>query len=652
MPHYIRPNDANTIPTQIITIGLTEMSDPEHAGEGAKRTVLDHVAAQYLRYRDNSWSCLETFQGRSGPDLWKWIDSHCAKKTCVWVFFVDARLTLTLTDWWNWLDQGKHRFSTPDYDDPVTGKRKRGFKGCICLEDSPAFCKLLSLRGRINLVDVGNYFPMGINQLAQEFDFQEYRDDLIAAPEPDRRFVALERCRLTSHVVTELLTFWNSLNCGVFQMTAGSLAMHSWRHSALGPGSKNPDLYVLTDESTETNNWERQGYYGARIEPLFYGTVAPRDGFQGLENDQTWLPPTDHVTGPLWEFDLCSFYPWVMATHYMPCRRVGFEREPKIVNVMRRLQVDGAMAFLRIDSANRPYPLKTEQGMIHAVGYFDTWLCGEELRTALENNHVDRIHEIRWYALADLFGDWVRMWFNRRVKAHEQNEYHYDRFCALILRSLYGKWAQRGRRWIDAPDVPPESRWGTWHGRYAHEEEMSRYRSLAGIVQRLDVGDDPAHCFPAISAFITAGARNAIQSLLDKMPARSVLYVNTDALYVLEPGRDWLENNGMVADFQLGFFRVKGVHEWARVSGVNDLELGEKLVRSGIPKREQTRTATGFTALQCEAMDSLISRGPLCKLTYRKVAFDAKHDVWKNRVQADGWALPKRIDCRVKGKDV
>lgn len=644
MPFYLSKNHANRVPSNHMVVSVLHGKSARQGRGGWTDRPLAYWSAKAFTLRDGKAGNSASGHGHDPGPFWELVAARAKGKVPLWVWFHHLERGFTALGGWHLMDRGRLKAKVAPKVNPDTGKAYGGFEGFLCLEAQPRYAKLSMDGKRVNFVDPMNYFPVELSGLTDGTDAEE----LSEPPDGMDHGRCKEWCGLAAYTVmgtvVELLVNWEASDVGCFQMTAGSCAFHAWRHMAFEPDEQGRKLSLMCDDDQRANDWERAGFFGGRIEPFYYGKSVPMTESRPTGNVGRSLPDINTPWGWIHEVDICGMYPSVMAGRNYPCRRIAHGTEMHPDDLQYRTQVDGAMAWVEIETDYWPYPVRTPRGLIHAVGRFVTMLCGDELRAALARGHVKQVLEYKLYAMAPLFKRYVETWYAERRTAEGEGDRMRGLFAKLMLNSLFGKFAQRGTRWMDEPDAqhPSGERWGTWLEREG--TETVPFRTVAGNGQAKRKAEDPSWAFPAVSAFVTANARQYLAEVMDGMPKRSILYVHTDAFFTTDEGLAHLRAKGLMTDHELGKFRLVDTHAWIEINGVNDLRLPTKWIKAGVPLDTQTRSANGWTGEVWQSLPGVLANCPTADVQSRLASFTDAFDVWKNKMGADRWALPHVLD--------
>lgn len=576
------------------------------------------------RLEDGKVTRLEKRHGTTTREFWEFHESRQDKKRPLWTFAHNLGFDLTLTHFWKALEHGI--FTVGPVERPPskrTGKLRRPWTGRLCLEGRPTFAVVQGRKGRCRFVDTANFFPTRLESIGTKYgveklviDFKNCTDDeLVAYCYRDAEICQLAMC--------DLMSRWKREGCGVFQMTAASLSLTNWKHTC---DVRTPDgdcLDVLMEPGHPAVALERRGYYGGRVEPFFLGETK----------------------GPIYHLDVNSLYPAMMGDNLFPRRHLRRVDGCTPRQLVRHMHGYGAVADVCLKSQHDTYPCRPHGVQLHANGHFHTTLCGPELQRALHAGHVVSVGECWLYCMAPLFKNWVRTWFER--KSHAQDKDHGNEadleFTKLIMNSLSGKFGQRGEFWKDVPEERCLLPWGEWTVGRGLPRTTHRFRGIAGKAQERVLGEEPAHSFPLISAYITAYAREYMRSLFKLCPEKSVYYTATDSVICNADAYQCLVDAHKVDAIGIGELKVKGVYKSLKVFGCNHYQLDEWVVHAGTVAKVHDCDDGGRAADIWQQLPSIIGRRPDGTVIVSHVEIRQFDPTPKGYKQPDGWVLPFRF---------
>lgn len=624
MGRWLKGNRGTETPTNLIFVD-TESTENVHATRKDIKTLrLKLWVAISVRLEGGKATRRVVVRGKTANEFWKFVDARSTVDRCTWIFGHNIGFDLTMLSFWKQLDRGLFTFNRLCRSDKgPDGKPLSSWTGRLCIDKRTTFIVCRSDRKKYKFVDTGNYWPSTIEHIGAQFGLPKLDMPKRDAPD-DEWYTYCERdAAIVEAAVVDLMLTWRKEKCGVFQLTAPMLAMTNFRHTCKIRRDDSDSLDIECDPNSPQHVLERASYYGGRIQPFCIG----------------------EKTGSLYHLDVNSLYPHVMREGLYPRRFSGVDYGISIEDLRGKLRAYGVIAQVVVSSRYHTYPVRIDTEQYHCNGRYWTVLAGDELRHAVENECIHRIGRVQWYSVAAIFGGWVDYWYARKVacgNASPRDVGGYE-LSKIILNSLSGKWAQAGRYWIDRPDISCKERWSGWSDQEEIDGPMVSFRGIAGHSQSMSDVGEPPHSFPAISAFITAAAREFMRRMLELCPVNSVYYMATDSLICNRDAFMALARAGMIDAVALGKFKVVETAYTCRINGANDYMFGEKRVVSGLMARAYANEKEKLVADVWEQLPSIVNCGPREEVTIKTVPVKTISPNRKGNIDIHGWWIPYRI---------
>lgn len=644
MAHAIKPNHGTEIPASHFFF------DTETVSCSRKGKFVTHE----LSFRLGCWQSVRLESGERTREkqatftetncLWDAIDAASDPVRPLWVWAHNLGFDLTIARFWEELDSGRYHVGLvkPIKGDPRF-RSKRPFSGFMCLQGRPTFLEVLGPRGRITFCDLGNYLPTSLETIGRSLGVHKW-----PFPGEDADDEALAKyCQNDVTVLKEavlyLLQRWHKEDCGVWQKTAGSLSFTSWRHIAERQSNGRHRYPVVPQRHDLADALERESYFGGWTECLYYGEIGERPKSSpehAAGKKRTWA---DFEKAKVFELDLQSAYPAVMAAHFFPTVRTRFERFASLDKFTSVCDPANAIARVFINSDRETFPVRLDNQLVYARGRFWTTLAGPELKRAFASGVVADLGEVAVYETAPIFRTWVNHWWKIKLAAKERGNQMEVDFANMILRSLYGKWAQGGAHWEDAPLIAADRDWGEFVVRLAPDKPPVRARGIAGNTQIWTEGETPDWAMPCISSFITAYARELIRQVIAACPAGSVYHVATDAIHCSPSAYNALLASGWIQENTLGKLSVKGAYLYADYVGANTYQIDNLCVQQGSWGRalEVEKGEWQYDAWQ--QLPSIVRSRPDGKVLIERKPLDSSEITHKAYWHASGWTIPYRL---------
>lgn len=617
--HYIGGNSASETPNNIIYLGISTERDPDRST--ARHTILRLGGWCAIHCQTGARHYGTAYYGHSVDDLWACIRSAERDRRPLWVFFHKAARVLSLVRFWEKLEDDDIHYVKKEYRlDEEGAKTSRERKGMLVLESRPNFARLFGERGPMIFCDALNYYDATVDEYADVSGWSPspaIRSAPLSCPEIERAAREADILRL---VVGGLIRHWKMADLGNWKYTIASLSLTNWQHETQGKTRDGDGLPVVVGHCPLSHAVERGAYYGGRVEAFWTGKSRC----------------------PVYHLDVNSLYPFIMSTHRLPYCRVSVMEHPGRARVTEAVQQDACGAHVIIESDRETYPIRLDGQVVYCRGRFATHLCGRELRRAVDSGHVRACGWAVFYRTDDLFSAWVNRWYGKKREAKEagpDGSLAYM-FAKSMLNSLYGKWGQKGERWVDDSKNVPWKEWGYWTEIDPTDETIIRCRSIAGIRQRRSGETYPRHYMPAISSAITAGGREYMREVMSLVEAGEVYYMATDSLIVDHTGYLELLHHGMIDDSAIGKLSIRGQYSDWEIVGPNLLRLGDEWTVAGVASTDCIRSVDRIAATYSASIPSIISSRPDETIWEDIVDIQGIHPRGRGARNDDGWMSP------------
>jgi hypothetical protein len=632
MGRYLKRNKGTEAPSNMIFFDTESWIRPLEGKIKGSSLSLRLWTAIRVRLEKGKITRRKVAYGYDSESFWQFVFAHSSAQRTTWIFAHNLSHDLTQVRFWHKLDD--QTFTVQ----PIKSKSKRidgsfvnSWQGKLCLDTHPTFMQIRSDKRKYKLVDTCNYWPKSLLLIGKGFGLE--KGSLPTVVNSDQFW--LEYCIRDSEVIekaiTEMAITWTKENCGVFQMTAPSLAMTNFRHTCDVLTPDNAAVDIVPTGGSKASQLEREAYFGGRFQCFYVGERYHK----------------------CYQIDCNSLYPFVMRDHNYPRRFMFYERNVDVKRTKLATDTYGMCARVFISSRHDTFPVRIDGRQYHCNGKFWTSLCGPELDRAVRTGSISSLSTVQFYSVAPIFRSWVDYWYPRKVKASRHFDNHpgdYE-FAKLILNSLSGKFAQTGIRWTDRTDKIPLARWGGYVSSEDGETSYSRFRGVGGNCQQLTREGEPEHAFPLISAYITAYAREYMREVIQVASAGNVYYMATDSLIVNDDGYNKLKDEGYIHPYALGKFKVEREADYVRINGSNNYTFGEKQTLSGPASKARVDANGILRADLWDQLPNIIATGPRDDILIREIALMPPDPDNKGVIGNDGWWNPYRITDDVSFTD-
>jgi len=462
---------------------------------------------------------------------------------------------------------------------------------------------------KITMLDNGNIFSGTLEKWGKIFDIQKIVIDFDTCTDTELQAY----CRRDVEIMIKSWRTWMQFiyenNCGGFRETIGSTAFNTWRHKHL-----NGDVYVHKDE--KVLELERNGYHGGRVEAFHQGML--------------W-------TDDYYYLDINNMYGYIMYNSKMPVGLQGHTSKLGIKRLISILDRYAVMARVTINTDQPVYIFKVNGHAAYPLGRFETVLTTNELLYALENGHLEHVHEFAWYRQDDIFSSFIDEFYNLRMTYRNEHNTGFEAICKLIINSLYGKFGQTGITQTIIGSCPYDEIWNMPQ-LHAQTGQRSTQTALGGSVYETSQDGESYHAMPAIAAHVTANARLYLWSLMQKAGRENVYYCDTDSLIVNRMGYYNLER--MIDENKLGMLKVETQSPWLIVNAPKDYEMEGRKKIKGIRNNAIDMGDGKFMQEQWVKLAGLIRQGFASGYTSKEITKQQQRIIYSGVVTETGRIEP------------
>lgn len=560
----LKPGGACRLPSVVVFIDC----EPTVSGSGTYSPQQTHSfrsgCTSICRLSNGELSSRTLIRFKKPLEFWKALEKNRDRDKATWVFGHNLGYDLTLLGFWDWLATSQAELVS------------------CCLDDPPTIITLRWARRLVKLVDVMNYWRLSVGDLADSLGCSKLR----RTEHSGRQYSDTGNCQHDVEVIEScmlrLIKYVAETRCCSLRQTAAALSWAVWRKSF-----QSMDLQVSL--GARERYLARQAYFGGRVSAFACGAIRE----------------TVHC------LDCNSMYPSVMKDNMYPCRLLSHPCGMRPADLKAALKDYDCVARVDLWPGSYPYPTRTGGTVDYVRGLRHAVIAGDELRLACSRADVRKVHDCYLYERADLFSSFVTHFFRRKVSALAAGNRADTMIYKMILNCLHGKFAQRGHKWQPAPDVISRGYYGYWWHKRRGDGTPVRYRSIAGVVERQEEAEQPKHCFPAISACITANVRLVLENDIQLAGPHNVLYCDTDSLHVVGDGFARLGRSGRASPNLLGRYRVVVTGSDAHYYGRQHYRIGHHHVCSAV-KPDAVEISDGiFLQDAYQGVERVIENGTL-----------------------------------------
>lgn len=533
-PHYIRHNETTAIPRNVVVVD-TETKPVKLGGKYKEAHEFRVGAYLYARFERGKWFLEKDIFAR--PEIfWSRVSEIAESRRALYVFAHNWHFDFQVLKGFEYLP-------------------KEGWTLVKQVIDSNRFWQRWKKgRASIHLVDTTNYFRLSLAEIAKWYGEEKVHiEDWENVDDITLINRVMKDVEITWSLIRDLIDWWREGKYGRWALTAASLAWNAYRHKFM-------KHKILSHKNPELEDFERQCYYGGRVEVFKWGRIA----------------------GPIYHVDINSMYPTVMKYFKSPLRPRGKEKDPPVKTLGRLCRDYACFGFCYLNTNLEIYPKRIQGvGLTFPIGRFTTYLPPAELEEAIVRGHVVKCDVVYYYETDYIFSDYVDHFWELRKKYKEAGDRVKEQFAKLMLNSLYGKFAQHEKPMVTLGyEVYP---------RYEamplidlrHDRIGTIY--FAGNVVFAQYKEEKAWRNAAIyiSAAITSFSRKILWTLIETAGLENVVYVDTDSLFVTQEG--YIRLQPFIGN-DLGQLKLEGIYDWVEVRAPKDYSTPSQTKIKGVSK--------------------------------------------------------------------
>lgn len=635
---WLKRNKGCGHPSELGYIGCTSYNIADPKSTGLRREYLRYGILRMERMsRDGVTSRQSTVPFTQPLHFWDAVIGRGRKRTPLWLFAHDWPEIFTLTGGWMYLRQGQLGFESHEvrYDEGCEPpEKRRKWKGLFIDGDPPVVMQLWTRRGcKIFLVDVRNYFPHTIDDLAKRLDRR-----IPWAPDGYKvtmavKMKALGIVEVVRKSITGLIDGHRKSDQGNWALTAAGLAWRSFRH-------RHYSGCISMHHLPEVKKLERDGYYGGRVEAFRLGKIDK----------------------PCVQLDVNGLYPWVMQTFDLPCQLVdSWSLSPQNKPSPKDVTEDH-ICEVKLCAADDVFPVRLgRRGLCFCRGVFTTTLCGPELVRASRAGAIVAIGRWARYKRWRWGKKHVEYWQGRRLEAKADNDPIGDAYANSQMHCLYGRFGMRSFRWSPLSDeiaLPNElaqlSTKEVMDWIWLTEGDQGQRISIVGdpelgtgqlrrVGNHWELAKEPEEIpgsLPAICAWITAYARERMRYVMQLAGSQATHYISTDSVICSAAGHLSLSDSGMLHPVDLGKLKIEADGNGANILGIHRYSIGNKRVNSSQPKAVPWVGDPGTTEVVSDGLATFIKTGQSRTVNRRLITVSRKSGYSRGIVRSDGCVEP------------
>lgn len=386
----------------------------------------------------------------------------------------------------------------------------------------------------------------------------------------------IDRCRtdcwILATAILRYLQWIKEEDLGNWQLTGNAQAWAAFRHKFL--------THKLTVHSEkDVLEAERRAMWAGRCEAFWRGKLWETRVF---------------------EYDFTNSYPRIAQNYTVPTKYIGEMPMSRDWKEWLGSETIGFIVDCTVTTDVPVVPCARDARIVWPVGTFDTTLWDVEVQAVLRAGGSVEVHRGWMYRKApalQAFAEWVLSQVNDGTEEVEAWTKHILKHWS---RALIGRFAMTYRKWEYDGEMP-DARVEAGIAFNIDDDTTEKYIHI-GTSMWTDAGrEEWQHSMPMITGYIQAIARVQLWDVLHAMPFRSVLYCDTDSLFVTQEFVPDIEE--VIAGIPNCGMRLKRSWDGMEIMGPRQIVTGEETRISGVPKAAQRLSKAEFRG---EVWESLL----------------------------------------------
>lgn len=560
----------------------------------------------------------EWFDFTEEGQFWEWLRTKQRPRRCLWVIAHNAVFDFTILRGWDRLETQEYRIRTEGktYFDTRTGEPRdsKGWQGLFAVDGFPFHIETQGETGRVNFSDLMNYYKCSLADVARTLGTEKL--DRPDPKMPDEWWFSY--CRRDVEILKDaylsLVKRWADENLGNWSLSGPALAWNHYRHRHMATP-------VVLHDHSEARDLEWSAYYPGEVRAWYRG----------------------HCPGPVVHYDVNSLYPAMMAGRLYPTELIDYVLNPNPTHVEWLISKYLVIGECDVETYRSETPWRKGNRTLYPVGRFTTALAGPEFVRSWKRGEVRAVRRLAYYRGAGLFASFVGQWWERKRQALDNRDSAGEKFAKLMLNSLGGKFAQRTPSWQFDPRIEVIRPWRAFPWTDPETGCVWNARAIGWHGQRLAGREDSAHCFPAVSAYLTSYAREFMREARASIPPSCLYYQDTDSLMVSGESDGYAPGGGSDVGGGLGQWREIGRYSSVTIRGPKNYSCDGRHTIAGVKLADDPCGPMMWSGVRWEGGPQLVTRQPDGSVRTWRVDFDTPGSCLEGGYGPDGWSYPIEI---------
>jgi hypothetical protein len=426
----------------------------------------------------------------------------------------------------------------------------------------------------------------------------------------------LDRCRGDVQILrTSILAYlaWiKDADMGNWQITGAGQSWATFRHKFM-------TFKLTVHDEDEVLRVERRAMWAGRCEAYWKGEI----------NAQT-----------VHEWDFSNAYATIARDYPVPVRYLGPMPRGYNWNAILRSQASTFLARVRVKTTVPVVPSERDGRILWPVGEFETTLWAPEIAALLDAGGTVEVVEGWIYRTRPALREWGE-WILSQLSAPDDVVPAWQK--AILKhhsRALIGRMAMTYREWETFGEAP-DSRVRV--SKMFDMETNEEYDMMqVGNAVWIDNGRvEWAQSMPMVTGFIQSIARVKLWNVMQALPERVLLYVDTDSLLVTQQHLGVVDS---IAHSNAGQgLRLKRSWDGFAIYGPRQITTGHQVRVSGVPRGANHVARGQYDGEVWDSLATTLRGGNVGRVVTRNRTWNLKGVDYRREGTAPGWTEPITI---------
>ncbi len=587
--HPIRKNHSSAYPSRMLFLD-TETRQTKDGNYTRHDLLLGWTC--YRRHSDRTGKSTDTWKYWEKPKLLcEYINSLVSAKKALQIYGHNIAFDLQVIQFYKWF---------PKWDWKLEFIYDTGLTYLLVIGKN---------RMHIKCISTTNYYSVSLADLGESLGLRKLDVDFKTTTKKELSIYCKRDVLITIKAMERYIAFNKTHDTGKFSMTRASQSFSAFRHRFMGQ-----DLYPHQIE--EIQKLERDAYFGGRTECFKIGKIRGKSF--------TFL-------------DVNSMYPYVMRKNLFPVRCLWYNENPEESEWKPFLSGYAIIAEVTLTTTEPIYAKRHNGKLIFPIGTFDTCVCTEGFKHAIDAEHLVKVKRISIYEWGPIFRNYVDYFYPLKQKYKAESNPIFTATVKLFLNSLYGKFGQK----IAKEDkIPVDTKDYTTRVDCYDQTTGDRWTDtiLFNTLIRHYGEEDGPNTFTAIPAHVTEYARFYLWRIMAGIGRDNVFYCDTDSLAIRT---STIRRKSIVLDpLSLGSLSIDKQGESFHIHGLKDYQIGIQRKLKGVPLRATQNGEDSYTYDSFLGSTSHQRLNETSSFLTREITKTISHDYNKGTLSADGKVSP------------